>query len=102
MQYVNVTIGSITYHLTLDTGCSSMSISKALADWLLNNGQATMIRNVESTLADGSKQTNRLISINQISLDGHTLNGVLASDGAADQGDGSMLLGLGVLRVRQI
>ncbi len=57
-----------------------------------------MIRNVESTLADGSKQTNCLISINQISLDGHTLNGVLASDGAADQGDGSMLLGLGVLQ----
>jgi predicted aspartyl protease len=39
-----------------------------------------------------------LISINQISLDGHTLNGVLASDGAADQGDGSMLLGMGVLQ----
>jgi hypothetical protein len=98
VQYVNVTMGngSVVYHMTLDTGCSQMSISNALADWMLANGHATFIRNIQSTLADGSRPTSRLISIDQISLEGHVLTDVLATDGAPDQADGSMLLGIGV------
>jgi hypothetical protein len=100
VQYVNVTMGngSVVYHMTLDTGCSQMSISNALADWMLANGHATFIRNVQSTLADGSHPTSRLISIDQISLEGHVLTDVSATDGAPDQADGSMLLGIGVLK----
>jgi hypothetical protein len=100
VQYVNVSMGdgSVVYHMTLDTGCSQMSISNALADWMLANGHATFIRNVQSTLADGSRPTSRLISIDQISLEGHVLPNVLATDGAPDQADGSMLLGIGVLQ----
>jgi hypothetical protein len=100
VQYVNITMGngSVVYHMTLDTGCSQMSISNTLADWMLANGHATFIRNVQSTLADGSRPTNRLISIDQINLEGHVLANVLATDGAPDQADGSMLLGIGVLK----
>jgi hypothetical protein len=100
VQYVNVTMGngSVVYHMTLDTGCSQMSISNTLADWMLANGHATFIRNIQSTLADGSRRTSRLISVDQISLEGHVLTDVLATDGAPDQVDGSMLLGIGVLK----
>jgi gag-polyprotein putative aspartyl protease len=97
-QYVAVTIGAVDYHMTVDTGCSFMTVTPALADWLINNGQATFIRSVQSSLADGSTRTSRFLSIGQISIGGHVLTNVEASDGAADTNDGSMLLGIGVLK----
>jgi hypothetical protein len=98
--YVNVSMGdgSVVYHMTLDTGCSDMNISKALADWLLANGHATVTRNARSHLADGSISVSRVLTIDHITLDGHTVENVEASDGAPDQNEGSMLLGLGVLK----
>jgi hypothetical protein len=98
--YVNVSMGdgSATYHMTLDTGCSNMNISTALADWMIANGHATVIRPVTSHLADGSEHVGRLLSIDRVSLDGFTVTNVEATDGAPDQSEGDMLLGLGVLK----
>ena len=84
--------------MTLDTGCSEMEISSTLADWLIKRGQATMTGSAKSTLAGGIIRTNRKFIIKEICIDGHVLHDVFATDGAADQRDGSMLLGLGVLK----
>jgi hypothetical protein len=96
--YVSVNIGGVDYHMTLDTGCSDLFISKPVADWLIANDQAEVIGSVKGKIADGSTSTARQLNVKSISLDGHTITNVTASDGAPDQNEGSMLLGLGVLK----
>jgi hypothetical protein len=96
--YVNVNIGGTNYHMTLDTGCSDLFISKAVADWLISSGQAVATGERHGKQADGTVSTSRSLSIKSISLDGHVITDVPASDGAPDQEEGTMLLGLGVLK----
>jgi hypothetical protein len=96
--YANVAISGTNYHMTLDTGCSDLHISNAVADWLIAHGQATVTGSRRGKQADGTITISRSLTINSISLDGHTITDVPASDGAPDQDEGSMLLGLGVLK----
>ena len=86
IQTAKITMGdgSVTYRMTVDTGASNMSISKALADWLLSTGHATFICNSDSTIADGRTVVNRLIKIDHIEIDGHAVDNVTADDGAPD------------------
>jgi hypothetical protein len=98
--YVNASMGdgSVNYQMTLDTGCSGMDISKELADWLIANGHATVLRDDQgSHLAGGSHQITRLLNIDHVTLDGHTAYNIVATDGAANQNPGEMLFGIGAL-----
>jgi predicted aspartyl protease len=96
--YVNIGIGSQNYHMTLDTGSSDMHISAALADWMVANGQATVTGERPGRQADGSVKVSRSLLVKSVTLEGHTIRDVPASDGAPNEAEGSMLFGLGVLK----
>ena len=79
----------------VDTGCSwPMSIPKMLADKLVGDGVAHRTSPAKATLADGSTRDVNVIVINQITVDGRTLQDVVA---AIAPGPAPILLGLGAL-----
>jgi gag-polyprotein putative aspartyl protease len=99
VQYINVSFGNNTiYAMTLDTGCSSMTVSPAVADWLIANNKGTEMSAMNSSYADGSIHTSRHIMVNMISIAGHTAYNVEASVVAPGQNYGDMLIGLSVLQ----
>ena len=93
LQSVNVTTGSTTTSMFVDSGCATMSITTALADKLIANGEAVEAGSAEFTMADGRKSTAREITIHRLVLGGRMLTEV-----RADVGGGVQLLGIGVLR----
>ena len=90
--------GGAVYAMLFDTGCSTMTVSPTLADWLIANGKATEAGTGNGQMADGSVHDNREITINSISVGGHTLYNVNAGVIAKGQNAGDMLIGIGVLQ----
>jgi clan AA aspartic protease (TIGR02281 family) len=91
---VPLSVGSQSIYAMVDTGCSDMTVTESIANKLLAAGQATRLANTDSTLADGTHRTTRVISINTVVIGGHGLYNVPAMvnpDGAI------MLLGFAVL-----
>lgn len=99
VQYINVSFGNNTiYAMTLDTGCSSMTVSPAVADWLIANNKGTEMSAMNNSYADGSIHTSRHIMVNMISIAGHIAYNVEAGVVAPGQNYGDMLIGLSVLQ----
>ena len=90
LQSVNVTTGSTTTSMFVDSGCATTSITAALADKLIANGEAG---SAEFINADGHTSTARQITIHRLVLGGRMLTEV-----TANVGGGVQLLGIGVLR----
>jgi hypothetical protein len=80
--------GSLAVDMMIDTGCTDLAITPAIANQLLASHQATYGEDVEYTLADGSKHINKTLNIDTASIGGHVLHNVHAGIGE----DGSMLL----------
>jgi predicted aspartyl protease len=98
LQYISVDFGLASYAMVVDTGCSGMTVSPAIANWLISRGQAVEAGNVTSVLANGSTQIERVISIAQITIGGHVITDVQADVIAPGQNAGDMLIGLGTLQ----
>lgn len=92
-----VILGSVAVDMMIDTGCTDLAITQAIADQLIAKGQATYGDDAEYTLADGSKHTNKTLDIATVTIGGHVLHNIHAGIGA----DGSMLL-LGFTILQQI
>jgi clan AA aspartic protease (TIGR02281 family) len=92
---VPVSLGGYPVNMVIDTGATSMTVNDALAAQLVANGQASWTgATVQITIADGTKQTRREISINTLTVGDRTIHNVLghvSPDGA------DMLLGNTVL-----
>lgn len=90
-MHVPVILSGTPVQMVIDTGATSMTVNDALAAQLVANGQASWTgATVEITIADGTKQTRREISINTLTVGDRTIHNVLAHttpDGA------EMLLG---------
>jgi hypothetical protein len=93
--FVSVELGNIQpAQMLIDTGCTSMTVSEAIANDLLAHGEAETLPDQLVQFADGSQHVERHLRIHQIRIGGRALNGVLAGvtpDGA------DMLLGFPVL-----
>jgi predicted aspartyl protease len=90
--HVTVTIGGVPNDLLLDTGAAMSSVTASLADGLIARGEAHELAPTKFTMANGSSEHERVISVN--SIGSHTRTKVSMSVGP----DGSMLLlGLPVL-----
>jgi len=93
---VRVTLGGIEpVPMLIDTGSSGLAITETFAKDLVAHGDANeMPGTVDTTLANGSVEKNRIITIRQIAIGGHVLRDVEAMVGP----DGSpLLLGFPVL-----
>jgi hypothetical protein len=93
-QAVNVTVGSTTVSMTIDSGCDTMALSPAFAEQLIAQGEASMIGTVNLSLAAGQQQVGRRLIVHRVQIGDRVLTDVLANDGGADD---SMLLGQSVL-----
>ena len=92
--YVAVSIGTMAVTMLVDTGATGMTVSEAVAAWLVANGQATNRSTDHATLAGGVQKDFKGIDIGSVSVGGHVVRHVHAGvvpDGA------DMLLGLGLL-----
>jgi predicted aspartyl protease len=92
---VNVKFGSpniFSAPMILDTGAGWPAVTETWAGQLLQSGAAVEGEPVTSTLADGSRRSERSIIINAVTIGDHTVRNVRASVG------GIPLLGLSVLR----
>ena len=93
--YVAVEMGNIQpAQMLIDTGCTSMSVSEAIANDLLAHGEADALPDHQVQFADGSEHAVRQLRIHQIRIGGRTLNDVVA--GVTPNG-ADMLLGFPVL-----
>ena len=96
MVEVDVDVAGYPVRAMVDTGCSwPMAIPRILADTLVREGLAALTSPAKSMLADGKVKDVDVIVINQITVDGRTLQDVLASVAPGD--DAPILLGLGAL-----
>jgi hypothetical protein len=92
--HVTVTIGGVPNDMLLDTGAAMSSVTTSLADGLIARGEAHELAPAKFTMANGSSEYERVISVNSITIGSHTRTNVSMSVGP----DGSMmLLGLPVL-----
>jgi predicted aspartyl protease len=78
--------------MILDTGAGITSITSALANQLIYSGQATELQPIEMTMANGSKEMERVVNVRSLSIGSHTRTNVSVS-----VSDGMQLLGLPVL-----
>jgi gag-polyprotein putative aspartyl protease len=90
--HVTVTIGDVPNDMLLDTGAAMSSVTTALADGLIARGEAHELEPAKFTMANGSSEYERVISVNSITIGSHTRTNV-----AMSVSDGTMLLGLPVL-----
>ena len=94
LQSTSVMLGSTTsVIMAIDTGCSYLSVSDAVADQLLANGEATDNGVGKSVWADNKEHDERRIIIKSVMIGGKTITNVPASVG------GAMLFGVGALRM---
>jgi clan AA aspartic protease (TIGR02281 family) len=91
---LDVGIGQQTYLFLLDTGATDMTVTADVADQLIAAGHARLHGEEPVILADGSKHTERTITIDAVTVGTHTVRNVHAS--VAPSG-APMLLGMDVL-----
>jgi gag-polyprotein putative aspartyl protease len=95
LQSVDITLGNSTpARVIVDTGASILNIKESLGDALIASGEATVLKTIDSTIADGSTVTEQLINISQITIGGHTLYNIKATVGPENA---MMLLGMEIL-----
>jgi clan AA aspartic protease (TIGR02281 family) len=95
LQSVDITLGNSTpARVLVDTGASILNIKESLGNALIASGEATVLKTIESTIADGSTITERMINISQITIGGHTLYNIKATVGPENA---MMLLGMEIL-----
>ena len=90
-----VVLGSIPVTMMIDTGCALEAITQTIADRLIASGQATYGEDVEYTMADGSTNMSKTISVATVTIGGHGLHNVhagISPDGAP------LLLGFTILQ----
>jgi hypothetical protein len=95
IQTVGVTLASTYTSMEIDTGCSTMQITKTMADSLVARGEAVEARSGQSLLADGSTHADRRVIINSASIGGKVITNVLSAVG---DDNAAMLLGIGALQ----
>jgi predicted aspartyl protease len=95
LQSVDITLGnSIPARVLVDTGASILNIKESLGNALIASNEATVLKTIDSTIADGSTVTERMVNISQITIGGHTLYNIKATLGPEDA---MMLLGMEIL-----
>jgi predicted aspartyl protease len=90
--HITVVVGGESTDMILDTGAPITLVTPALANSLINSGQATELQPIEVTMANGSKEMERVISVRSLTIGSHTRTNVSVSES-----DGMQLLGLPVL-----
>jgi predicted aspartyl protease len=95
IQTVGVTLGSTYTSMEIDTGCSTMQITKTMADSLVARGEAVEAGSGQSLLADGSTHADRRVIINSVSIGGKVITNVLSAVG---DDNAAMLLGIATLQ----
>ena len=93
---VDVILGvNMKLTMVIDTGADIVAVTDSIAKQLFTNDEATEMGKVITTLADGSTRTERMISINKLTIgDHHTVYNIPATV-SPDQG--TPLLGVDVL-----
>jgi clan AA aspartic protease (TIGR02281 family) len=95
LQFVDIALGNSTpARVLVDTGASILNIKESLSNALIASGEATVLKTIDSTIADGSTVTERMINISQITIGGHTLYNIKATVGPENA---MMLLGMEIL-----
>ena len=95
LQSVDITLGDSTpTRVIVDTGASILNIKESLGNALIASGEATVVKTIDLTIADGSTVTERLINISQITIGGQTLYNIKATVGPENA---MMLLGMEIL-----
>jgi predicted aspartyl protease len=90
--HLSVVVGSTTTDMILDTGAEISSIPTALADSLIQSGEAHELQPMRMRMADGSSHMERIVSVHRMSIGSHVRTNVSVS-----VSDGMTLLGLPVL-----
>jgi hypothetical protein len=86
-----VGLGPMFYNMTIDTGATSGLVTESIAAILLSRGDAERAGFANSTIADGSTRQEPLISVANVTLNGHTVHNVIFGVGPDS---GGMLFGL--------
>jgi predicted aspartyl protease len=89
---IAVGVGKYTITMMLDTGASSMSLSKDVANVLVRDGSAYSIGTRTFRMADGRVVEEPMIVVNEVRIGNHILHNVEASVGG-----NAMLLGFPVV-----
>jgi predicted aspartyl protease len=77
---IAVSLGTMPVTMIIDTGAMSLTVTQAVADWLVTNHQATAnAQNDKYTLADGKVQEFKSIDIDTLNVGGHELHKVHAN-----------------------
>jgi clan AA aspartic protease (TIGR02281 family) len=92
--WVDVQLGSLTQRMLIDTGATSISIQKSVANDLLRRGEASLEDPGQFTIADGSTHVENIIRIDTVRVGNRVLHDVIA--GVTPEG-ASPLLGFPVL-----
>ncbi len=80
--------------VVLDTGAEMSSVNATFANQLIMSGQAVELAPLEFTMANGSKEMERVISVKSLTIGSHTRTNVSVS---VSKDGGMTLLGLPVL-----
>jgi hypothetical protein len=95
MAHASVQVGSRLVTMLLDTGATTMLITRDVADALLANGEAKPIGLGRSEIADGSIVNEQIISISMVQIGIHTFSYVRA--GVVENNQATMLFPLTLL-----
>ena len=95
VAYIDVGLGDQNVRMALDTGASHIVFNKSMGDALLKAGEAQLIKEWDSELANGTHEKVNVISINLVRIGNHILHMVPAMVHNDDKG--AMLLGFSVL-----
>jgi len=90
---LNVSLGSETVSMVLDTGATHTSVTSDVADRLVRSRQARWDGQARIKLADGSIKTEQALLIYEVKVGRHIVRNVTASVSASE----TMLLGFSVL-----
>jgi clan AA aspartic protease (TIGR02281 family) len=92
--WVDVQLGSLKQRMLIDTGATSTSVPKSVADDLLRRGEATLDDPHQVSMADGSTHDEDVIRISSVRVGDRVLHDVIA--GVAPE-QASPLVGFPVL-----
>jgi clan AA aspartic protease (TIGR02281 family) len=76
--WVDVQMGSLTRRMLIDTGATSLSIPKSVANELLRRGEASLDDPGQVTIADGSTRAENLIRIDTVRVGNRIVHDVVA------------------------
>jgi len=80
---VDITLGDkMTLSMIIDTGSDIVGVTESIADQLILNNEAVELEKVDTTLANGLTQTERMVNINKLTIGGHTLYNIPATVGS--------------------